>query len=513
MIIQPNSIVYDGDNNDYKVLEPLGNGAFGYVYKVEKQFDNSIWALKTLPSNFPSHEQLLGFQNESNMAMNVDHENATRYIYVHNGSTYPQLPPYILMDYANEGTLYKLINNAIEKNEFISNADLYYFYHQLIDGMEAINSILIHRDIKPDNILINDGQIKITDFGLSKIVHDGTRQLTFKGFGHIKYMAPEGWKKETNTIQMDIYSMGITFYELATLRHPYPLKDDANFLDWEKAHYFTNAASPTTINKSINSTIAQGVLRMMEKSTSKRYKTWDEIRRDLTIQTPNTENTAIIESMVNMRISKDSAIREEQLKKQKEQEEKMTYVRTVNYQFENDVLQPLNEFIDEFNLMYTEGKIRLETTGFMKSGEIIANIRLVSGKELRITLMIIHDEDFYRDVPVHFQIPGGRTHFKQLVRPQLKNQKVLAWGHLKNRDDKTGFNIVLVENNEDIYGQWFILRNTNSGFGRTPRMEPFPFELEEIEREIQLITATHIYNTEVLNLDMDLFKEFIMRLN
>ena len=91
----------------------------------------------------------------------------------------------------------------------------------------------------------------------------------------------------------------------------------------------------------------------------------------------------------------------------------MTYVRTVNYQFENDVLQPLNKFIDEFNLMYTEGKIRLETTGFMKSGEIIANIRLVSGKELRITLMIIHDEDFYRDVPVHFQIPGGRTHFKR----------------------------------------------------------------------------------------------------
>ena len=145
--------------------------------------------------------------------------------------------------------------------------------------MEAINSILIHRDIKPDNILISDGQMKITDFGLSKIVHDGTRQLTFKGFGHIKYMAPEKESKETNTIQMDIYSMGITFYELATLRHPYPLKDDANFLDWEKAHYFTNAASPTTINKSINSTIAQVVLRMMEKSTSKRYKTWDEIRR------------------------------------------------------------------------------------------------------------------------------------------------------------------------------------------------------------------------------------------
>jgi serine/threonine protein kinase len=511
LIIQPNSIVYDGNNENYKVLEPLGNGAFGYVYKVEKQSDNSIWALKTLPTNFPSHEQLLGFQNESNMAMNVDHENATKYIYVHNGSTYPQLPPYILMDYANEGTLYKLINEANDKSEFISNANLLYYYHQLIDGMEAVNSILIHRDIKPDNILINDGKLKITDFGLSKIVHDGTRQLTFKGYGHIKYMAPEGWKKETNTIQMDIYSMGITFFELATLRHPYPLKEDATFLDWEKAHYFTNATSPTTINKAINSTIAQVILKMMEKSTAKRYKTWDEIRKDLSIQDmPVTVNTSIIENMVNIRMAKDNSIKEEQLKQNKLREEKLHYLNTINYQYANDIYNPLKYCIDEFNTRYTQGNVRISSLDSMNSSETTTKIHMLSGNVLTISLKALFDEDFYREVPSQMSFPGERRTYKKLVRPVLDNKKILAWGFLKEHNKK-GFNILLVENPEDDnYGQWFIFKNTNNGFARPVRPEPFPFEFNELEKELHLIRSTHIYNTEVRELNIELFQEFII---
>lgn len=183
MIIQPNSFIYDSENNEYKVIEPLGNGAFGYVYKVQKQSDNSIWALKTLPSNFPSQEQLQAFINESSMAINVNGENAVKYIYIYDGSTYPQLPPYIIMEFANGGTLFDLIEKAKKKGEFFSNSELLNYYNQLINGMEQINSVLVHRDIKPDNILLKEGVIKISDFGLSKIIHDSTRQLTFKGFG------------------------------------------------------------------------------------------------------------------------------------------------------------------------------------------------------------------------------------------------------------------------------------------------------------------------------------------
>jgi serine/threonine protein kinase len=511
MIIQPNSLVYDSENNEYTVIDPLGSGAFGYVYKIQKQSDKSIWALKTLPSNFPSQEQLQAFINESSMAIKVNGENVVKYVYIHDGSTYPQLPPYIIMEFANGGTLCNLIEKTKKKGEFFPSSDLLNYYNQLINGMEQINSVLVHRDIKPDNILLNEGVIKVSDFGLSKIAHDSTRQLTFKGFGALKYMAPEGWKNEKNTIQMDIYSMGITFFELATLQHPYNLKPDADIQQWQRAHLFNTAPSPKTINNAVNSTIAQVVMKMMEKSVSKRYKTWDEIRRDLMIQdVPATKNTEIIENMVNIRLAKDSSISEQQLNEKKEREERLLYLNTINYQYTNDIYNPLKEFIDEFNSRYTQGKIRISSLGSMESDEITTKIHLLSGNVITISLSALFDENFIRDVPAEFSFPGESRTFKRLVRPVLSNKKVLAWGYLKEHKKK-GFNILLVENPEDsTYGEWYILKNTNSGFGRTSRPEPFPFELNEIEKELLLIRAIHIYNTEVIALNLQVFQEFIV---
>lgn len=511
MLIQPNSVVFDGEENSYKVLEPIGNGSFGYVYKIEKESDKSIWALKTLPSNFPNSEQLLSFQNESVMAMKVSHENAVNYVFVHDGSKYSELPPYIIMEYANGGTLQQVIKTAIQRNEFISNKDLLDYFHQLISGMEHINSILIHRDIKPDNILLHNGIVKISDFGLSKIVHDGTRQMTFKGFGHIRYMAPEGWKLEKNTIQMDIYSMGITFYELATLQHPFNLPHHADVHDWRNAHYFTNPPSPKSINPALTTTMTQVIMKMIEKSTAKRYKSWQEIRNDLLIDNePPTENSKIIENMINIRLSKDISIREEQLKQEKERQERKNYLKMINYQYANDIYNPIKEFIEEFNRRYTGGQITMTPLNSMDSSEIYTKIHLVSGKTLTIQLKALFDNDFIREVPSQFE--RGITH-KKVVRPVLRdNKKILAWGYLKSPDN-TGFNILLVENKEDIYGEWVMLINTNSGFGRVRRPEPFPFEFNELEKEIPLIYALHIYNTEVLPLNIEKFQEFIVMYN
>ena len=88
-------------------------------------------------------------------------------------------------------------------------------FHQIIDGMEAINRVLVHRDIKPDNIFINNGVFKIADFGLAKIIQDKTRSKTFKGWGTEPYIAPEAYRFEKNTIQMDMYSIGLVFFQIA----------------------------------------------------------------------------------------------------------------------------------------------------------------------------------------------------------------------------------------------------------------------------------------------------------
>jgi hypothetical protein len=80
--------------------------------------------------------------------------------------------------------------------------------------------------------------------------------------------------------------------------------------------------------------------------------------------------------------------------------------------------------------------------------------------------------------------------------PQCNNRDILAWGRVYDSKE-IGFNLLLLKNADALYGDWFILTNTNSGFGRSTRPEPFGFKLDELPREIELIRAVHIYNSDL----------------
>lgn len=127
---------------------------------------------------------------------------------------------------------------------------------------------------------------------------------------------------------------------------------------------------------------------------------------------------------------------------------------------------------------------------------------MVSGKHLDIQMKCLVDEDFYRMV-INFSFDNK---VRRLYRPTLRNKKVLAWGYLKDSEGG-GFNILLVENEGELYGEWYTLWNTNSGIfaHRQRQPEPFYFDFNEIEKELPLITATDIYNTEVKPMDMAMF--------
>jgi len=504
MIIEPGTIVYDRDKTNYKVLNFIRSGAFGYVYKIEKTDDRSAWVLKTLPTAFQDTNLLKGLINEGNLATKVSHQNVIRYIFFHDGSLFQELPPYIIMEFADQGTLRQIIEQQKEKKEFITNNELKNYFTQLIDGMEAINTHLIHRDIKPDNILIKDDMLKISDFGLSKIVEEQTRTYTFKGFGHIRYMSPEGWKNEKNTIQMDIYSMGIVFYELATLRHPLEVVSGDDIQEWRQAHFFQNPKRPDTINQNLTSTLSQLISKMLEKSTSKRFKNWAEIRSELAKEesTP-TSNTILIENLLKKRLDKDSKIKEEQLNREKRQKEIEEFRNLVKYQFEESILKPLKSFIEEFNRKYSGGKIQIRPDPV----ENRYTITLLSGASLVIHIRALIDEDFYREREI--EDFGRKTRVRQLERPLFEDRKIMAWGYLKSHQGK-GFNIILVEKEGDIYGDWFVLINTHNALStQRERPEPFPFEFDEIEEEIKHIKAMRIYSTKVEILQLNHFVKFI----
>lgn len=146
--------------------------------------------------------------------------------------------------------------------------------------MKAINAKLVHRDLKPDNILLDTaaGALKIGDFGLGKLVGAATRSRTLKGTNHVMYTAPEAWQNQANTPAMDMYAMGIVFFELATLRHPYRVDPSADPLDaWRRAHLSQTPADPRALNPALPLDLAQLITKMMAKRPDDRFRDWDEV--------------------------------------------------------------------------------------------------------------------------------------------------------------------------------------------------------------------------------------------
>jgi len=482
------------------------------VYKAKKISDDTTWAIKTILGNFEDNTSLTSFTNEIKMATKITNENVIRYVYAHDGITNKELPPYIIMEYANQGTLKKIISERKNNKEFLKNEELITFFSELINGMNAINSVLVHRDIKPDNILVHNYCLKISDFGLSKVASDKTRTLTFKGFGHIRYTAPEGWKNDKNTIQMDIYSMGLVFYELATLQFPYKVSNEGDVEQWKNAHLFEEPVNPNKINSNISPVVSGVIMKMLQKSINSRFSNWDDIKKYLEAdKSEQTDTSNIINSMLNTRLEKDSEISKKQLEEERKKKEEDDFCKIVKYQFKKDIYTPICELIDNFNSQYPNGKISIDNfdiNNYKRSINI--NLRLVSGNNINLRIEPILGSNFIRTEK--FNDFGHVITRTGVEMPKYRDTRILAWGGLYSNDGR-GFNILLIEKNDELYGEWLIIMNTNSGVSRNVRIEPFPFGLNELEKEIKLVNSMHIYNSEITSFNIEKFYEFISLYN
>lgn len=304
MIISKGSKIYDKEMNEYIVEERIGGGGFSAVFKVINKNNGEYYALKTFSSDFADKTELETFKNEISKAMQVESNNTVKYLFFNDGEIFSDLPPYIIMEYCNEGTLEEYIENIKESGNIITNEELKEIYSQLINGMSDINSKLIHRDIKLKNILLKDGIIKIGDFGISKSISDTTRTITFKGYGTAKYIAPEGWRFEKNTIKMDIYSMGIVFYQIATLlNYPYKILKGSED-EYRNAHLYGSVINPRNYNRNIEFNIETTILKMLEKEPKKRFNNWEEIQSQISVE-KNYKNSEILERILKKRIAID----------------------------------------------------------------------------------------------------------------------------------------------------------------------------------------------------------------
>lgn len=477
MDIRPGDTIYGKDATEkFTVVEFIGSGAFGFVYKLKKEGTEEFFALKTVPTGYLDETELRSLVNEGRLASGIKHENVVDVVFFHDGSQYPRLPPYIIMEYLPDGTLQQLLDSQRKSSKCFDNEQLTAMLLQLAEGMKAINSKLIHRDLKPDNILLSKNTLKISDFGLSKVVGAATRTYSFKGIQHIHYMAPEAWRGQTNTIRMDIYSMGIVFYELATLFHPYKVTQAGDVIEsWKNTHLFQKAEIPVTKNPSLNTHLSQLIMKMIAKKPEERYSNWDEIIKR--IQTAQAEEKPKVD--VSKLITKAIQTREEEEKQRLEAEKKRKAKeeldKLVSYRAD-ELLEGLKEVVNAFNTSYEGPKINISEHSSPYAPTKTFSASFPKGGSVNLVVE-----------PVYHSII-------------FEGKQVRAWGYFQNSKGK-GFNIMLVlDKPEDLYGNWLCLHNTHNPLARTTdgRPEPFPFDtFEEFAKEIQHIHALHIYQFQI----------------
>ena len=506
--------ITDDKGNYYSLDEIIGQGGFGYVFKAHRLTDGTIFAVKTSFPAFANPTSELSFKNEMLSAIEISGSNVIRYEFVHNGDVFSDLPPYIIMEYANGGTLTNAISKKKQTGSFYSNDEILFLFRQLATGMDQVNSRLVHRDIKPDNILLCDKTYKISDFGLSKMAAEGTRTLSFKGAGTPLYMAPEAWDLSKNTIQMDIYSMGIVFYEIATLHYPYDQLPNT-LEECKDIHLYSSIVNPSKYNPALSPSLVSLINRMLEKSTKRRFASWTDILRHLDSQTvPQSTIDKLVASTVAAKNADDVARQQREAELSRQKKEKENFLKLVYSQYKQTILAPVIEFAEKVNLQYA-GK---EKITFPKEQQVCPDqskfywkLILHPTNSITINFEALLKENFTREVYVDRVLGGNRTRKENYI-PHYGKTNILGWGEIKNQLGY-GFNVLLLDSG-DIYGDWIIMNNKNnlSHFSDKARPEPFAFSLNELPNEIDKVQMTHLYRSDFIPFDESNFLTLIQSL-
>lgn len=488
------SVEFQGQ--EYVVSKFLGQGGMGHVFSIEEKHGDSKFALKSLQHFLPDDNNHRSLINEWEKAQNITHKNVICYRGFHDGLSEPKTP-YLIMDLAEDGSLADFL---LSQNEFMDENICLEIFHQIIDGMEAVNEILVHRDIKPDNIFIEKGVFKIADFGLAKIAEEKTRSKTFKGWGTAPYIAPEAYRAETNTIQMDMYSIGHVFYQIAGMKHAYGTPDD-----WEQAHLTAVPQALNTVNTKISPKVSSVINKLMAKRPSARFNTWDEVRKELINSSHNVgEHKSAIDKILQKKISRDLKAEEVLSEQQIKEKELKRKNDILNFQFKNEIIQPVNEFVENFNKVSGAGSV-MNMSKVSDMGDLTSDI-IFDRQTVNIWFHKISDSD----VLSRYGDDMWEERRPHITKPTLNGKPVLAWGGIEC-SDRTGLNIILVASETDEYGDWFILKNTHSVMTRRQdnRPDPFVFTTNELVEEIHHVGVMHIYNLSVSPLDIDNIIDFI----
>ena len=252
----------------YRIIEKIGEGGMGVIYKAEHCTLEQVVAIKSLPGNLSVNSDLRErFIREAKIQARLSHPNVVNILnfFDFEGNYY------IVMEYAEGETLESLIRTKglLPPDSCIN------MFKQILAGVGYAHSMgIIHRDLKPSNIIIkNDGTIKITDFGIAKISGDLQRTQAGVKVGTIWYMSPEQVKGQPAGISSDIYALGVTLFEMITGKVPFSGNSEYSIM---KDIVECSPPSPREFYPYVPVPLEKTIMRAIAKEPADRFKSVQE---------------------------------------------------------------------------------------------------------------------------------------------------------------------------------------------------------------------------------------------
>lgn len=257
----------------YEIHNLIGVGGMAYVYRAYDRVEDRWVAIKILKEEFSNNSEFLRrFRNEAKAITVLSHPNIVDVFDVSFGDRLQ----YIVMEYIDGVTL----KQYIEQERVIRWDEALHFTVQILMALEhAHQKGIIHRDIKPQNVmLLQDGTIKVTDFGIARFSQSETQTMTDKAIGSVHYIAPEQARGDFITDKADIYSVGVMLYEMITGRLPF-MADNAVSVALMQLQ--AKPVMPRDLNPSLPRGLEQITMKAMEKNPVDRFQSAGEMLDDI----------------------------------------------------------------------------------------------------------------------------------------------------------------------------------------------------------------------------------------
>jgi len=258
----------------YEILERIGTGGMAVVYKARCHLLNRYVAVKILKEDLAQDEEFCRrFHEESQAIAMLSHPNI---VSVYDVSHTPD-QDYIVMELIEGITLKQYMQKRGGK---LNWKESLHFITQIMKGLSHAHSRgIIHRDIKPHNIMIlRDGSVKVTDFGIARLMSNAQNTMTQEALGSVHYISPEQARGSHIDERSDIYSAGVVLYEMLTGRLPY---EGDSPVAVAIQHINSIPLSPREIDPSIPEALEEITMRAMASDVEKRYASADEMLVDL----------------------------------------------------------------------------------------------------------------------------------------------------------------------------------------------------------------------------------------